>query len=168
MVLTNSFFKPKRQRTSEIWQYSKTLIDGGLLSDKDGDTIWRCKNCSKTYKEKSGTSKPARHLAKCLQNKSTTVGQPEDDKGGVQLSYNWALDSEKLEQLYLRWVTSHAVPEEQICWPEFREFLNYVNPMANSVLPIEYRKLRLSLILCNDVDGVLIDDKGTEETDDAK
>lgn len=133
------------------------------MSDKDGDTIWLCKNCSKTYKEKSGTSKPAKHLAKCLQNKSTIVGQQEGHQCGVQLPYNWELHSDKLEQLYLRWVTSHAVPQEQICWPEFREFLNYVNPTANALLPVEYQNLRVSLILCNDVEGVMIEDKRTEE-----
>jgi hypothetical protein len=141
--------KPKRQRTSKIWQYSRTSQNGDLLFDKDGDTVWICKNCSKTYKEKSGTTKPAKHLVKCLQTQAEIIEQNDDEHQDQQALQSYSLgklDSDRLEELYLSWVTSHSVPEEQVCWPEFRDFLDYVSPTANALLPVDHRKFRVSLI----------------------
>jgi len=46
-----------------------------------------------------------------------------------------ALDLAVLEQLYIRWITTHLVSFSQSSWTEFRSFLEYVNSEANRLLP---------------------------------
>lgn len=55
---------PRRQQTSMIWLHHKPSTDGTVLIDKDGDKIWSCLYCPKTYKCKSGTGKAIMHLEK--------------------------------------------------------------------------------------------------------
>lgn len=66
------------------------------------------------------------------------------------------LDSEKLEERYLHWGTSHNVPEEQICWPEFRDFLDYVNPTVNALLPTDHRNFRVSLVSNSETEAFVV------------
>ena len=45
------------------------------------------------------------------------------------------LNKATLEYLYLQWTVSHDVPFNQVRDTYFRTFLNYVNPVANRMLP---------------------------------
>jgi hypothetical protein len=129
---------PKRQRTSMIWFYCKNLSDGSPVIDQDGDKAWRCVYCDKTYKHKSGTTKAADHLRKLHSIDTSKMNdslQQREDKSSVLRKTN-NLDAGVLEELYLRWTSKYSIPAEQVAWPEFRTFLEYVSPEANRLLPL--------------------------------
>ena len=55
--------KVSQKRTSEVWDhpfYSRHKI----TLNKQGQSIWRCKYCSKTYVDSGGTSNAKKHLHK--------------------------------------------------------------------------------------------------------
>ncbi len=46
-----------------------------------------------------------------------------------------ALDKTTLEFLYIWWITTHNIAFNQVTYIEFRDWLEYVNPVANRLLP---------------------------------
>lgn len=138
--------RAKRQRSSLIWDHA--IQQGSKLDvDQDGDPIWRCCYCKQTYKIKSGTKKATEHLRKA--HLVTTESPYEKRQRSIQRDIRISmlkaseqsspmlnhLDPVVLQDLYLRLIVIHGIPFNAVVWPELRTFLEYINPMANSLLP---------------------------------
>jgi ribosomal protein L37AE/L43A len=55
--------KVSQKRTSEVWDHS-FYSRHKITLNKQGQSIWRCKYCSKTYVDSGGTSNAKKHLHK--------------------------------------------------------------------------------------------------------
>ena len=116
-----------------------------------------CNRCPKSYSITGGTANMARHLKKQHAidlatsataekriREGTTIdmailrGAEANIKANEQRRREMmgiGLDKATLEYLYLQWTISHDVAFNQVRDTYFRTFLDYVNPVANRMLP---------------------------------
>ena len=116
-----------------------------------------CNRCSKTYSANGGSGAIARHLknvhsidptASLIAEKRirerTSIDAAilrgaevslEAEKKRRQDLMNIDLDKTTLEYLYIQWIVSQDLLFKQVRNTEFRIFLDYVNPVANCLLP---------------------------------
>ena len=139
-------FKKSRAKTSQIHEYISTRGDSFV-----------CNRCSKIYKSSGGTGAIARHLKKAHSIDPTASGiagkKPRERSAieaailrGAETNLEaeekrreelMAIDLNKntLEYLYLQWTIPLDIPFGHVRNTEFRTFLEYVNPVANRMLP---------------------------------
>ena len=138
--------KRLRAKTSRIHDYVTTQGDNFV-----------CNRCSRTYKTSGGTGAISRHLKKAHSIDPTASGVPEkrirertaidaaimrgaernvkaEEKRREKLM-GIGLDQNTLELLYLQWTLSSDIPLKHVRDSAFRTFLEYVNPVANRMLP---------------------------------
>ena len=124
-----------------------------------------CNTCSRSYKTTGGTGAIARHLKKAHAIDSTASGPAEKrirertaiDAAilrGAEMSIKAeqkrkeemmgiGLDKNTLEYLYLKWTLSSDIPLNNVRNTAFRTFLEYVNPVANRMLPNSESTMKL-------------------------
>lgn len=138
-------FRKQRAKTSHIHEYISTRGENFV-----------CNRCSKVYKSSGGTGAISRHLKKAHSIGSTAGGiakrrigeatavdaailreaeikDKAEEKRREQLM-GIGLNKTTLKCLYLQWVITQDVPSKQIRNTAFRNFLEYVNPVANRML----------------------------------
>ena len=116
-----------------------------------------CRTCSKAYHSSGGSGAIARHLKKehgidptvsafaekrvkdrtsidaaILRGVEINIQATEKRKADL---LEISLDKTTLEYLYLQWIITQDIPFKQVRNKEFRAFLDYINPVANQVLP---------------------------------
>ena len=138
--------KKPRAKTSHIHDYISTRGDNFV-----------CNRCSKVYKSSGGTGAIARHLKKAHSIDPTASGiagkKPRERTAidaailrGAETNLEAeekrreelmaiGLNKTTLEYLYLQWTIPQNIPFSQVRNTEFRTFLEYVNPVANRMLP---------------------------------
>ena len=138
--------KRLRSKTSSIHEHISTRGDQYI-----------CNRCSKVYSISGGTGAIARHLKAKHSIDPTASGVAEKrikegisiDQAilrGAEININAEekrqeellgahLDKETLEYLYLQWTVSSNIPFDQVRDKGFRTFLEYINPVANRLLP---------------------------------
>jgi hypothetical protein len=138
----------KRPQTSMIWMHHRQSSGDSPLIDKDGDIIWSCLYCQKTYKYKSGTRKAIEHLQRSHSINGSNTGQTqEQDKiQSPSREANCSSNISTLKELYLKWITSHSAALKQAQSPEFRAFLEYISPYANTLLSLDILEMTTSTL----------------------
>ena len=155
--------KKPRTKTSHIHDHISTQGDSFI-----------CNSCSRSYKISGGTGAIARHLKKFhsitptasgLAGKRTQERSLFDDTGArrANIDHNIqgkrtkevmgdGLDQNTLEYLYLKWTISQEIPLENVEHEGFRTFLEYVNPVANRMLPNSEStmKIRAEILLAGE------------------
>jgi hypothetical protein len=133
----------RRPQTSMIWMHHKQSSGDLLLIDKDGDIIWSCLYCQKTYKYKSGTRKAIEHLQRShnINVSKTRQTQEQDKTQSPSREANFSVDTPTLKKLYLKWITSHSAALIQAQSPEFRAFLEYISPHASILLSLDLSEM---------------------------
>jgi hypothetical protein len=145
--------RPKISKRSFIWQHASNPDNSALINSSDNlDPTWCCRHCRQTYQVRSGTTKAREHLQKVhhISEKTTEEKRLQRTHNTIQTAIaraieiqqehkqqiiKNALNPEVLEQLYVQWITAHGVPFNQVRWPKFRAFLEYISPEANCLLP---------------------------------
>lgn len=139
-------FKKPRAKTSHIHEYISTRGDNFV-----------CNRCSKVYKSSGGTGAIARHLKKAHSIDPTAshiAGKKPRERTAIDAAIlrgaetnleaeekrreelmEIGLNKTTLEYLYLQWTIPQNIPFSQVRNTEFRTFLEYVNPVANRMLP---------------------------------
>ena len=143
---SQSLFKRPRAKTSTIHQYITVRGDQFI-----------CNSCCRAYSTNGGSGAIARHLKKAhsidpsasaLAEKRIREGTSIDaailrgaeinikaeEKRRAELM-SIGLDKTTLEYLYLQWIVTEDIPLKQVRTNVFRTFLEYVNPVANQMLP---------------------------------
>ena len=138
-------FRKPRAKTSHIHEYISTRGENFV-----------CNRCSRVYKSSGGTGAISRHLKKAHSIDSTASGivrrrireataidaavlreaeinDKAEEKRREQLM-GIGLNKTTLKYLYLQWVITQDVPSKQVRNTAFRNFLEYVNPVANRML----------------------------------
>lgn len=138
-------FRKPRAKTSHIHEYISTRGENFV-----------CNRCSRSYKSSGGTGAISRHLKKAHSIDSTASGAAKrrvreataidaailreaeindkaEEKRREQLM-GIGLNKTTLKYLYLQWVITQDVPSKQVRNTAFRNFLEYVNPVANRML----------------------------------
>lgn len=138
--------KRSRAKTSHIHEYIST----------EGD-YFVCSHCSRKYKSSGGTGAISRHLKKAhsIDPTASSIAKKRIREGtgidaailrGAEMNIkaeekrreqlmSIGLDKTTLEYLYLQWTISQDIPLKQVRNSAFRTFLEYVNPVANRMLP---------------------------------
>lgn len=138
-------FRKPRAKTSHIHEYISTRGENFV-----------CNRCSKVYKSSGGTGAISRHLKKAHSIDSTASGiakrrtreataidaailheaeinsKAEENRREQLMAIG--LNKTTLKYLYLQWVVTQDVPSKQVRNTAFRNFLEYVNPVANRML----------------------------------
>ena len=137
--------RKQRAKTSHIHEYISTRGENFV-----------CNRCSKVYKSSGGTGAISRHLKKAHSVDPTAGGivkkrireataldaailreaennDKAEEKRREQLM-GIGLNKTTLKCLYLQWVITQDVPSKQVRNTAFRNFLEYVNPVANRML----------------------------------
>ncbi len=139
-------FKRSRAKTSAIHEFITQR--GKLLV---------CNRCSKTYQLSGGTGAITRHLKEkhSIEPTATYLAEKRRNEGtsidaailrGAEINIKAeeerrkelmgiGLDKATLEYLYLQWTIPMNIPFRQVRDKGFRTFLEYVNPVANRLLP---------------------------------
>ena len=143
---SEAFRKRSRARTSTIHEY---------ITVRDNRYIYN--RCSRAYHYSDGIGAISRHLKKNHSIDPTVNAiaekrvQDETDIDTVILReaevnkqlkgkrrkelMSIGLDKNTLKYLYLQWTVTQNIPFKQVRNKEFRAFLEYVNPVANRMLP---------------------------------
>ena len=138
--------KKLRTKTSHIHKHISTRGDSFI-----------CNSCSRAYKITGGTGAIARHLKKYHSIDPTASGLAEKRtrertaidtailrKADISIKaeekrreemMGIGLDKNILEYLYLKWTRSQNIPLNNVRDKGFRTFLEYINPVANRMLP---------------------------------
>lgn len=145
---TNEGEKLTHKRTSEVWDHS-FYSRHKITENSKGQSIWRCKYCSKTYVDAGGTGNAKTHLIKHhsrqiqTQNEKRIKGYQHtidmaqfraqsdganhkrrrldvEDEGDEERGRGNELDPAVLEQLYVAWITTCGVAFEMVERKEFR------------------------------------------------
>lgn len=142
---TGTSFRKQRAKTSHVHEH---------ISTRGEDFV--CNRCSKVYKSSGGTGAISRHLKRAHSIDSTASGiakrrireiiavdaainreaeihDKAEGKRREQLM-GIGLNKTTLKCLYLQWVITQDVPSKQVRNTAFRNFLEYVNPVANRML----------------------------------
>ena len=139
-----------RPKTSWIHTHIRPFKRGAV-------PFWACLYCSSTFRASGGTATFTRHLKikHGMDPSATSVAQKRDGNGlavHAAILRHAELNHEKkeeqreqllahnlnkttLEYLYIRWTTTHSIAFGQVTHIEFRDWLEYVNPIANRLLP---------------------------------
>lgn len=124
-----------------------------------------CNYCSRFYKVSGGTGGIARHLKERHQidpsASSVAIKRQQEGKSidaailrGAEINLaaqekrkaelmGIHLDKTTLEYLYIQWTVFEDIPFNQVAHRGFRTFLEYVNPVANRLLPNAGSTIRL-------------------------
>ena len=147
---TSTRQKRARVKTSIIHSQVIEVFENGVAR-------WRCKHCGKKYDVRGGTTNVKKHLIarhqwvpnadrqtlkRQRQNVSLTealarqgeVSAEKNERRRIQL-LNDGIDKTMLEFLYIKWTIKSNIPFIQVQNHDFRVFLEYLNPVANSKLP---------------------------------
>ncbi len=138
--------KRARAKTSVIHEY---------ITVRNGK--FQCNRCSKTYSTNGGTGAISRHLktAHSIDPTTSAVAEKRLREGiainaailrGAEINIEAeekrrkemmgsSLDKTTLEYLYLQWTVTHDIPFKQVRSTVFRTFLEYINLIANRMLP---------------------------------
>ena len=164
-----------RPKTSPIWLYAANLTaTGAAPQNSSGKQIWRCKVCleqgklhPKEFILTGGTRAPAKHLR---EDHGLSISSSRDAKrahdaensrkiydvggfkrhcrnalkalGGVNTSH---MHAGVLRTHFIEWIARDNLPASTTSSPAFRAFLEYVNPLANRMLPRSTSTLRSDL-----------------------
>ena len=139
------------KRTSEVWDHS-FYSRHKITRNSKGQSIWRCKYCSKTYVDTGRTGNAKAHLVKHhsrqiqTQNEKRIKGYQQTidmaqfraqsdaanykrrrldirDEGDNGRGQGSELDPAVLEQLYVAWITTCGVAFEMVERKEFRAYV---------------------------------------------
>ena len=138
--------KRRRVKTSHIHEH---------ISTRDEHFI--CNRCARSYKISGGTGAISRHLKKAhsIGPAATDVAEnrPREEatidpaiRRGAEFNnkaeekrkerlMSIGLNKKTLEHLYLQWTISENISFKQVSNAAFRNFLDYVNPVANQIIP---------------------------------
>jgi hypothetical protein len=120
---------------------------------------WRCKYCTKEYRESGGTGYIALHLktahdihdtikqqkASAQQLSIATAFQQGEESQCKRRRLNSlpsSLNPATLEQLFVRWISSCSVGSRMAERPEFRDLLFFLNPGINTWLPTDHHTIQ--------------------------
>jgi hypothetical protein len=146
-----------------IWMHHKQSSGDSPLIDKDGDKLWSCLYCQKTYKYKSGTRKAIEHLQRSHNiDGSTSQTQEQDEIQSPSGEANYSVNISTLKELYLKWITSHSAALKQAQGPEFRAFLEYISPYANTLLSLDLSEMTISTLRGKEQEGEVTQTGGRE------
>ena len=143
---SSSAFKRPRPKSSHIHQHSR--MEGGVII---------CNRCNKRYKLSGGTGGMIRHLKveHSIDPEASSIAEKRIRDGtaidaailrGIEINreaeeerrkelMGIGLDKETLEYLYLQWTVDCDIAFKHVRNKNFRAFLEYVNPVANRMLP---------------------------------
>ena len=148
-----------RPKTSWIHDHVRSIR-------RNGTAMYGCNYCSMVYNPSGGTGAFQRHLKSKHQidPSASSVAQKRDKNGTAvdaailrHAELNQELNQEReektreellalnkttLEYLYIRWTTTHNIAFNQVSHVEFRDWLEYVNPVANKLLPSSHETIR--------------------------
>ncbi|KAK8912227.1 putative AC transposase [Metarhizium anisopliae] len=161
----SSILSVPRQRTSPIWRYCR-VEDGKVLPaawiDSKGAKWWHCQPCfdkkrEKRYNYSGGSSTIVHHLRR--EHNIIIHGKEEVRRGRTQnrlgdittflaqetMHSNKkrkvtqeadALDQATIRELYCRYIVACSLPFSHIEQPAFRDFIRYICPAADDILPM--------------------------------
>jgi hypothetical protein len=153
-----------RRKSSPIWQHCR-IEEGKTIPaawvDSNGKKWWHCKPCfdkkrEKKYNYSGGSSTIVDHLYK--EHKISISGGEEVRRAGTKTRLGDitafmanetitsskkrkvtveedALDQATLRELYCRYTVSCSLPFAHIEDPSFRDFIRYIRPAADDLLP---------------------------------
>ena len=153
-----------RQKSSPIWQYCR-IEDGksnpAAWVDSDGRKWWHCQPCfskkrEKKYNYSGGSSTIIDHLRK--EHRIMISGRQEIRREATQTrlgditafmanetlapakkrkmtAEEDALDQATLRELYCRYTVACSLPFAHVEHPAFRDFIRYLRPAADDLLP---------------------------------
>ncbi|OAA53662.1 Ribonuclease H-like protein [Akanthomyces lecanii RCEF 1005] len=160
----SAILSSSRGRTSPIWHYCR-VEPGKLLPsawiDSNGTKWWHCQPCfdkkrDKKYNYSGGSSTILHHLRR---EHSISISGKEDAKrgntetrlGGITAflaqdavlpskkrkftEYADGLDQATVRELYCRFTVACSLPFSRVEQPAFRDFVRYICPGADDVLP---------------------------------
>ena len=119
--------------------------------------VFQCNYCKKAYKLSGGTRSVRNHLKDShrIDSSASTIALKRQKEGtGIEAamlrtkeinllkevvrrteSIATQIDKITLEFLYISWIVTNDLTFHQVTHPTFRRFLQYVNPIANQMLP---------------------------------
>ena len=157
-----SSLQKARPKTSWIHQHCSSK------RSPNGKSIYQCNYCKKTYTATGGTGALSTHLKSKhgIDPEANSVAEKRDRNGSAvhQAILRHAesiteshtqqkkdlielqLNKNTLEYLYIRWIVTQDIAFYQVSHEYFRDFLEYVNPAANRLLPTASSTIRLHAI----------------------
>ena len=143
----------QRTRTSFVWKHMPGPINS--IYTRGQRVYWRCKYCTKEYRESGGTGYIALHLKTAhdihdivKQQKASAQqlsiasafqqGEESQYKRRRLNSLPSSLNPVTLEQLFVRWISSCSIGFRMAERPEFRDLLFFLNPGINAWLLTAY------------------------------
>lgn len=143
-----------RPKTSFIHEHAHSRM-------KADGAYWQCKTCGKAYKTSGGTGAMAKHLndKHRVDPEANPIAKRRDENGTAvdaaihrhadaihefstqeearrrEELIGLSLNKTTLEYLYLRWIVTQDIAFNQVTHEPFRDFLEYINPTANRLLP---------------------------------
>jgi hypothetical protein len=147
----------QRTRTSFVWRHMPGPVN--FIYTRGQHVYWRCKYCTKEYRESGGTGYIALHL-KTAHDIHDTIKQQKSSAQQLSIATAFqqgeesqckrrrlnslpsSLNPATLEQLFVRWISSCSVGFRMAERPEFRDLLFFLNPGINTWLPTEHHTIQ--------------------------
>ena len=147
----------QRSRTSFVWKHMPGPVNS--IYTRGQRVYWRCKYCTKEYRESGGTGYIALHLktahdihdtAKQQRASSQQLSIASAFQQGEESQYKRrrlnslpsSLNPATLEQLFVRWISSCSIGFRMAERSEFRDLLFFLNPGINTWLPTEHHTIQ--------------------------
>ena len=162
--LSSPPFSVSRQKTSPIWQYcrreeGKSVPEAWV--DSNGTKWWHCQPCfdkkrAKKYNYSGGSSAIVNHLQKehkiTISRRQETLQEVTQSRLGDITAFlsnetlaftkkrkvtaeEDALDQATLRELYCRYTVAYSLPFAYVEQPAFCDFIRYIRPAADDLLP---------------------------------
>ncbi|KFA45512.1 hypothetical protein S40293_10332 [Stachybotrys chartarum IBT 40293] len=163
---TASTASATKPRTSWVFCHMpEDDVETRYYNRQTGKEEWRCKHCDRTYACSGGTAAPAKHLmdpppgghglsrgaprtakvatirtilehARAMAEENPRKRRRLNDQTGE------SIDPDKLEVLYVRFITASSLPFRLVECPEFRALLTYINNDIDTWLPTSHETIR--------------------------
>jgi BED zinc finger len=152
----------KRPRTSFVWDHMPAHRTTAYFNAENA-LIWRCKHCTKVYRESGGTTVIKNHLKqqhaivdtmeeqRAIQRQQNITqaflrGEESDHKRRRQAlepssMLRTPFNPATFENLYVRWITRCTIPFRMAELEEFRTLLVYLNPEIDCWLPSNHETI---------------------------
>ena len=147
----------QRNRTSFVWKHMPGPVN--TIYARGQRVYWRCKYCTKEYRESGGTGYIALHLkaahdihdiAKQQHASSQQLSIASAFQQGEESQYKRrrlntlpsSINPATLEQLFVRWISSCSIAFRIVERSEFRDLLFFLNPGINTWLPTEHHTIQ--------------------------